>query len=124
MEQLLTYQNILLCSLFILGMKKILSGDGILGWLTNPIENAIAGANFREQHLTGGLLRWVSMPLYYCFPCMASFWGMVFFVLRSQLMWQTDLFCFLVVVCGVNVIIGTALEIGGSLIELVKSKTI
>lgn len=123
MEELLTYQNILLCSLFILGMKKILSDDGVLGWLTNPIENAIAGANFRKQQLTAGLLRYISMPLYYCFPCMASFWGMVFFVLQLQAAWQTDLICFLFVVCGVNVIIGTVLEIGGSLIELVKSKT-
>jgi hypothetical protein len=123
MEQLLTFQNILLCSFFVLGMKKILSIDGVLGFLTVPVENAIAHAEFRGQTLSAGLLRYLSKPFYYCFPCMASFWGVVFFLLQLQMMWQAELICFLIIVCGVNVVIGTGLELIGSMSKLVKSKT-
>ena len=107
---MITVTNLILCSLFVLGMKKILSEDGVLGVLTTPNENLISTANFKGRHLTANLLRYISKPLYYCYPCMASFWGVVFFLLKSKGHWASELFLFVVIVCGINLIIGTVLS--------------
>jgi hypothetical protein len=47
-------------------------------------------------------LQWIIMPLYYCLPCMASFWTCI-------ILWKIDIKSMLIV-CGINAIIASVLQ--------------
>lgn len=140
MIQQITPIEIIMCCLFILGVRNALSEGGLFGFIVTPIENLKyklekyvdkydrykAAFGSSDIHATKlfivqlrvvyfYLLTWLTKPLYACVYCMASVWGSVFYFISKVQTVECVLICYICIVSGFIYILTSLLSLISSL---------
>ncbi len=60
--------------------------------------------NWIARFLYNHKITWMEKPLYDCLPCMASFWGLLFWLIEGMNFHPVN---FVLIICGINSLIET-----------------